>query len=182
MSEVQRNLGLRHRLFRRLVDDPVLYLDSLTPAELAYLNSPTGRQLLRRAADQAGFVLEERAEGVMLVDPDALATDSRFPDDAGTDRVAALLLLDVINESAAATTVEQLQVAASRRLAANPRWARKYRDADGVGRLVADALDVLGGFGLVRVAGTLVHALPAAARYAVGVTRTRGAGHEEDAS
>ena len=81
-------------VFRRLVDDPVLYLDELTAEERAYLASPTGRQLLRRAAEQAGFVLEERAEGVLLVDPDGIATDGRFPDDAGTAKVAALLLLD----------------------------------------------------------------------------------------
>ena len=186
VSETQRNLRLRHRVFRRLVDDPVLYLDSLTADERAYLNSPTGRRLLRRAAEQGGFVLEERAEGVLLVDPDALATDSRFPDDAGNDRVAALLLLDAINDSAAAMTTEQLQVAASRLLTDHPSWARGYRDADGVTRLVADALDVLSGFGLVRIDGTLVHPLPAAARYAVGATRTSETGtgearHEEDA-
>lgn len=182
VSEVQRNLWLRHRVFRRLADDPVLYLDDLTPDERAYLCSPTGRQLLRRAADQAGFVLEERAEGVMLIDPDALATDAKFPDDAGTDRVAALLLLDVINESVSPIAVEQLRLAASRLLAANPKWARGYREDDGAARLVTDALAVLGGLGLVRAAGALVHRLPAAARYAIGAVRTRAQDNEEDAS
>ena len=180
VSETQRNLWLRHRVFRRLIDDPVLYLDDLTPDERAYLNSPTGRQLLRRAAEQAGFALEERADGVMLIDPDAVATDTKFPDDAGTDRVAALLLLDVINAHAAAVTIDQLELAAGRLLAANPKWARGYQDTDGAGRLVAGALAVLGGFGLVRVTGTVVHPLPAAARYAVGVARTTGTSHEED--
>src|SRR5436305_377319 len=82
VSEVQRNLWLRHSVFRRLVDDPVVYYDELSADERAYLTSPTGRQLARRAAEQAGFVLEERAEGVLLVDVDSLATDTRFPDDA----------------------------------------------------------------------------------------------------
>ena len=59
------------------------------PDELAYLGSPTGRQIVRRAAEQGGFVLEERADGLLLVDPDGIATDSRFPDDSATARVAA---------------------------------------------------------------------------------------------
>ena len=83
---VQRNLWLRHSVFRRLVDDPVLYFDDLTAEERAYLASPTGRQLLRRAAEQAGFELEERAEGILLVDTDGIATDCRFPDDAAPPR------------------------------------------------------------------------------------------------
>ena len=93
-SAVQRNLWLRHAIFRRLADDPVLYLADLTDEERAYLASPTGRQLLRRAADQGGFVLEDRAEGVLFIDTEGLATDTRFPDDASTAKVAALLLLD----------------------------------------------------------------------------------------
>jgi uncharacterized protein (TIGR02678 family) len=169
VSEVQRNLWLRHSIFRRLADDPVLYLADLSAEERAYLASPTGRQLLRRAADQGGFVLEERAEGVLFIDAEGLATDSRFPDDASTAKVAALLLLDGIGGTA---TTEQLQVCASALLARFPRWAKSYRDEDGPAQLVADALAVLAGFGLVRVSAGLVTPLPAAARYAVGTLRS----------
>jgi uncharacterized protein (TIGR02678 family) len=179
VSEAQRNLWLRHSVFRRLVDDPVVYLDDLTPQERSYLCSPTGRQLLRRAAEQGGFLIEERAEGVMFVDPDGLATDGRFPDDTGTAKVAALLLLDVINATGAAMTREQLRLAASRLLDRNPRWAKAYRGVDGAGAMVSDAVAVLTGFGLVRVAGTLVHPRPAAARYAVGAPRTSEPSNEE---
>jgi len=168
VSEVQHNLWLRHSIFRRLVDDPVVYLDDLTEDERAYLNSPTGRQLLRRAAGEGGFLLEERAEGVLFVDPDGIATDSRFPDDANNAKVAALLLLDGIGS---VTTTEQLRLAANELLARFPSWAKGYRGDNGTHALVADALDVLRGFGLVRVADGLVHPLPAAARYAVGSTK-----------
>jgi uncharacterized protein (TIGR02678 family) len=146
VSEVQRNLWLRHSVFRKLVDDPVVHRDDLTPAELAYLESPTGGQLLRRAADQAGLLVEERAEGIMLIDPDGVATDSRFPDDSGNAKIAALLL------------------------GRFPKWAKGYRGEDGATRLVADALDVLREFGLVRLDSGVVRARPAATRYAV--TRT----------
>ncbi|WP_433261665.1 TIGR02678 family protein [Actinosynnema sp. CS-041913] len=169
-SEVQRNLWLRHSVFRKLVDDPVVHRDELTPAELAYLSSPTGGQLLRRAADQAGFLVEERAEGVMLVDPDGVATDSRFPDDSGNAKVAALLLLDVITAGAGPVAVEQLHAEAETLLGRFPNWAKGYRVEDGATRLVADALDVLRAFGLVRLDGGVVRARPAATRYAV--TRT----------
>lgn len=172
VSDLQRNLWLRHSIFRRLVDDPVVYLDDLSADERAYLGSPTGRQLLRRAAEEGGFLLEERAEGVMLVDPDGLATDSRFPDDASNAKVAALLLLD--SSTGAAVTTEQLHREAAALLARFPRWARGYRGETGVAQLVSDALEVLRGFGLVRVDGGLVHPLPAAARYALRATRATG--------
>jgi uncharacterized protein (TIGR02678 family) len=176
-SAVQRNLWLRHSIFRRLADDPVLYLADLTDEERAYLASPTGRQLLRRAADQGGFVLEDRAEGVLFIDTEGLATDTRFPDDASTAKVAALLLLDRMGGAAA--TTEQLQISASALLARFPRWAKAYREDDGPAQLVRDALAVLTGFGLVRVAGGLVQPLPAAMRYAVGTARTSDSASEE---
>jgi len=175
-SEVQRNLWLRHSIFRRLVDDPVLYVDDLSAAQRAYLASPTGRQLVRRAADQGGFILEDRAEGMLLVDPDAIATDSRFPDDASTAKVAALLLLDRMGGT---STLEQLTISASAVLAEFPRWAKSYRDDHGPAQLVSDALDVLVGFGLVQVTDGIVRMLPAAARYAVRAARSTGSVLEE---
>ncbi|MGW7533418.1 TIGR02678 family protein [Amycolatopsis sp. NPDC054798] len=168
-SDVQRNLWLRHSVFRRLVDDPVLYFEDLSSAERAYLASPTGRQLLRRAAEQGGFVLEERAEGVLLVDIESVATDSRFPDDAGNAKVAALLLLEKLTGP---VTVEQLRVEASGLLSRFPRWAEGYRGTDGAARLAADAIEVLMAFGLAQLSSGIVRPLPAAARYTVREART----------
>lgn len=177
VSETQRNLWLRHSIFRRLFDDPVVYLNELSADERAYLASPTGRQLLRRAASEAGFLLEERAEGVMLVDPDGLATDSRFPDDASNAKVAALHLLDRIG--ATTMTTEQLEREATTLLTRFPRWAKGYRGDDGARQLVSDALAVLSSFSLVRIDGGLVQPLPAAARYAMSEIRTTDSHHEE---
>ncbi|GAA3888709.1 hypothetical protein GCM10022243_62010 [Saccharothrix violaceirubra] len=171
-SEVQRNLWLRHSVFRKLVDDPVVHRDDLTPAELAYLSSPTGGQLLRRAADQAGLLVEERAEGVMLIDPDGVATDNRFPDDSGNAKIAALLLLDVITSAPGPVAVEQLRTEADALLGRFPKWAKGYRGEDGATRLVADAVDVLKAFGLVRLDSGVVRARPVATRYAVSRTST----------
>lgn len=171
-SEVQRNLWLRHTTFRKLLDDPVVYREALSADQLSYLDSLTGRRLVRKAATEAGFVLEERAEGWLLVDTDATATDGTFPDDSSTAKVAALLLLDTVLAAPGGSTPEQLRAAAGELFARFPRWARSYRWEDGADRLVADAVAVLRAFGLVSHAGERVRALPAAARYAVTSTRT----------
>lgn len=108
----------------------------------------------------------------MFVDPDALATDQRFPDE-GHAGAAALVLLDALLATPAGLTVEQLRAEAETVLRRAPQWAKRYRTDDGAERLAADATAVLLGFGLVRdVAGTVV-ARPAAARYAVGPVTTR---------
>jgi uncharacterized protein (TIGR02678 family) len=171
-SDVQRNLWLRHSVFRRLVDDPVVYREDLTAAELAYISSLTGRQLLKRAAEQGGFLVEERAEGVLFVDPDGYATDSKFPDDSSNAKVAALLLLDVITASASGVAPEQLSAEAERLLREFPRWAKGYRGDDGKEQLVADAVSVLSDFGLVRISDEVVVALPAASRYVLTGARS----------
>ncbi|WP_043620372.1 TIGR02678 family protein [Nonomuraea candida] len=165
-TETQRNLWARHSLIRRLLDEPVVYRDELTPAQAAYAASLTGRQLLRRAAEEAGFVLEERAEGFLLVDPDAVATDTRFPDDGSHAKVAALLMLDLLVTSGPVTAA-RLDEEAARLLRRFPQWAKAYQSDGGGPRLAADALEVLTLFGLARRSGDRVAALPAAARYRV---------------
>lgn len=171
-SDVQHNLWLRHTTFRKLLDDPVVYRADLSEAELSYLDSITGRKLARKAAAEAGFVLEERAEGWLLVDTDATATDGTFPDDSSTSKVAALLLLDSVVAEPGGLTPEQLRAAAESLFARFPQWARSYRSEDGADRLVADAVAVLRAFGLVRHTDGRVRALPAAARYSVTATHT----------
>jgi uncharacterized protein (TIGR02678 family) len=173
VSETQRNLWLRHCVLRRLFDEPVLYRDDLTDDELAYVASPTGRQILRRSVEQAGFVLEERAEGFLLVDPDSLATDARFPDDSSTAKVAALLLLEQIQELPGGATPEQLVAIGSGLLRRFPRWAKAYQSADGAERLADDAVSVLRDFGLAHHVGDRTVLRPAAFRYRVAGTVTR---------
>lgn len=165
-SDTQRNLWLRHSVLRKLVEQPVVYWADLTEEQRGYLASPTGRQIMRSAAEQAGFVLEERAEGMLLVDTDAIATDGKFPDDAAHAKVAALILLDSLNV-AAGMTEEQLYSRAESLLCEWPSWGKTYRSDGGTQRLVNDALGVLVDFGLVRRDGDLVFARPAAARYAL---------------
>lgn len=169
-SEVQRGLWLRHSILRRLFDEPVLYRARLSPAQADYLASPTGRQIMRRAAAQAGFVLEERAEGFLLVDPDAVATDSTFPDGGSHPKIAALALLDHLTSVGGVVRRDELQVQAAGLLHKYPSWAKAFRDDDGPERLADAALGVLVDFRLVHVDADAVRPLPAAFRYSVSLT------------
>ncbi|MEU6108904.1 TIGR02678 family protein [Streptomyces albidoflavus] len=165
VTDAQRNLHLRHSVLRRLFDDPVLYRSDLTEDQLAYVTSLTGRQILRRSVEQAGFLLEERAEGFLLVDPDGIATDIRFPDDTSTARVAALLLLEPLCAAPAGMLPEQLAEAVAGQLRRSPNWAKAYQSDDGPARLAEDAVRVLLGLGLAGRTGDRVVARPAAYRY-----------------
>ncbi|MET7328438.1 TIGR02678 family protein [Nonomuraea sp. NPDC005650] len=174
-TETQRNLWARHSLLRRLLDEPVVYRDELTPEQSAYAASLTGRQIIRRAAEEAGFVLEERAEGFLLIDTDATATDAKFPDDGSHAKVAALLMLDLL-VSSGPVRAARLDAEAAELLRRFPQWAKAYQSDGGGPRLAADALEVLDLFGLARRTGDRVAALPAAARYRVD----RGMAVQED--
>jgi uncharacterized protein (TIGR02678 family) len=179
VGDAQRNLWLRHSITRALLDDPVVYRDELTDAQLSYLTSPTGRRLVRQAAEQAGFVFEERAEGYLLVDPDGLATDQRFPDDASHPKIAALVLLDDLVSAGGPVSDADLAGRAAALLERFPSWAKTYRSEDGAARLAADAVDVLCAFKLAVREDGAVRARPAAARFAVAAPRSEDSGSEE---
>ncbi|MFF3630299.1 TIGR02678 family protein [Streptomyces sp. NPDC002164] len=173
-TNAQRNLRLRHSVLRRLFDDPVLYRADLAEDELAYITSLTGRQILRRSVEQAGFLLEERAEGFLLVDPDGIATDVRFPDDTSTARVAALLLLEPLCAAPAGMLPEQLAEVGADQLRRFPGWAKAYQSEDGPARLADDAVRVLLDVGLAGRARGRVVARPAAYRYRLTETTSPG--------
>ncbi|MFH8626570.1 TIGR02678 family protein [Streptomyces vietnamensis] len=177
-TDAQRNLRLRHSVLRRLFDDPVLYRADLAEDELAYVTSLTGRQILRRSVEQAGFLLEERAEGFLLVDPDAIATDVRFPDDTSTARVAALLLLAPLCATPAGLLPEQLAETGAELLRRFPSWARAYQSEEGPARLADDAVRILLDVGLAGRARDRVVARPAAYRYRL--TETTGPAPKND--
>ena len=92
-----RNRESRHRLARRLLDDPVVYFDSLDEDEAAYLANQRG-PLLRRLQQATGLVAEVRAEGLALVDPEGELTDEKMPAE-GTEGHLALLMAERLAES-----------------------------------------------------------------------------------
>jgi len=98
----------RVRLYRRLVEDPVV--------DRADLDAETRDILIRDRADLArdldedfGLVLEVRTEGALAYDPEDALTDMSFPG-AGTVEQAGLLLIAALLEGAAPTPGEGLHV------------------------------------------------------------------------
>lgn len=188
----QRLLRARHSLMRRLLDDPVVYTADLSTEEAEYAATLTGRGLLRRAAEEAGFRLEERAEGYLLVDPESRATDDVFPGE-GNVKQTALLLLDVLLDAAEPLPWPALVGKVEGLLARRPAWARSFRTEGGAAQLTGAALDVLVGHGLARAVpdedtvetgvgrgGPRYRPLPAAHRYAVDRAAFDGPASERD--
>jgi uncharacterized protein (TIGR02678 family) len=182
-SDDLRNRWARHRVARRLLDDPVTYLDDLIPAERDYLSSPSGRRWLRDRCSAAGLELEERSEGLLAVDPDSVATDSRFPAPQGNAYQLALLLADRLVPAApdgrrtlGRLTPEALRAAVHDVLDRYPAWARGEREGDGPMRLAQKAIGLLVAHGLAhRDPDGTTQALPALARYRIGEAIVHGA-------
>ena len=165
----QRMRWVRHTLARRLLDDPVTHFDDLGPTELDYLASSAGRKWLRDRVAEAGLELEERAEGLLAVDPDAIATDRLFPAPHGNAHQLALLLLDRLARPPGALEAADVRREVDAVLDRFPGWARSHREGDGPQRLAEEAIGLLVGFGLAgKDAGGTVTARPALARYRCG--------------
>ena len=81
---------MRRDLSRRLLDDPVVYADSLDASTRAYFLNQRGT-MAARLSEVAGLVAEQRAEGLALVDetgtlvsPDAAEQSLRAVQNART--------------------------------------------------------------------------------------------------
>jgi uncharacterized protein (TIGR02678 family) len=183
VSDETRNRWARHRLGRRLLDDPAVYLDDLSQVERDYAGSLSGRRWLRERTAAAGFELEERAEGLVAVDPDWIATDMRFPAPLGHAYQLALLLVDRLTTAGpdgrrqlGRLEPDQLRAEVNAVFARFPGWARGQREEGGPQRFAREAVDLLVSFGLAyrEPDGTVV-ARPAIARYRVAEPVLSGA-------
>lgn len=88
-----QRLGARHRVMRRLLDEPVTYYDDLDERERDWLTHSLGH--VHEVCDRdVGLVVERRAEGLATVDPARELTDETFPDGGSTVKHAALLLAE----------------------------------------------------------------------------------------
>ncbi len=171
-TEEGKNLRIRHRLMRRLVEEPVLYFDDLAEDERAYLSWQRA-YLIRQVEQWTGLSVEVRREGLAAVDADGRLSDVTFPATSSVAH-AALLVADELahrlrgNEGRAVPRGELLEFA--ERLFAQHRWAKRYRRAPrGAGLLLDHALDYLARLRLVRRRPEGVEPLPAIARYRVAV-------------
>ncbi|MFD8545043.1 TIGR02678 family protein [Streptomyces sp. NPDC059649] len=173
-TEELRLRALRHRLTRRLLDDPVVYYAELPEDERAYLVSQR-YAITRRITELTGLVPEARAEGVAMVDPDDELTDLRMPEQ-GTDGHVTLLIATHLAESEGPSDEAQL-AALIKELAIQHRsyWRKSAADPAAAAELAAQALDRLAALGLVSRNGETVTAKPALVRYALAAPTIRKA-------
>ncbi len=173
-TEEGANRRARHRLMRRLVEEPVLYLEDLEEAERGYLTSQR-HYLLGQVAAQTGLTVEVRREGLAAIDPAGRLSDLAFPA-TGTLSHAALLLAGHLADRARAAadpaspvSEEDLRACMEELLARYGHlWSKRYRDdPTGPGRLLDAALELLEQMGLLARGGVGVVARPAIARFGV---------------
>lgn len=169
----------RHSLMRRLVEEPVVYLDDLTEQELAYLRVQR-HTMIRNLEESCGFEVEVRAEGLACIDPDEHVTDLRFPSH-GTVAHAALLLSEEFTEHARTHpgngVVARPEIAdIVERLATEHRahWRADVTEKGGPERLAEEAIEYLSAFSLVRANHSGVTARPALARFRAIPSRDKG--------
>jgi uncharacterized protein (TIGR02678 family) len=186
-SEEGRRTALRHQLARRLLDDPVVYVETLDPEARAYFFNQRGA-MAARLCDAVGLVAEQRAEGLALVDEAGLLTDVAMPAE-GTDAHVTLLVAEYLaagqrrrraNGADAAQAVARdihehdiadfLHEAKARY---GRYWRKSAREPGAERELAAIAIERLEKLHLaVRDAGA-VRPLPALARFALGEAEIR---------
>ncbi|MBV9026293.1 MAG: TIGR02678 family protein [Streptomycetaceae bacterium] len=187
-TEDARNRQIRHRLSRRLLDDPVLYYADLDPDEQEYFARQRG-PMLRRLTEASGLTAEVRAEGVALIDSVGEATDIGMPEE-GTDGHATLLIAEKLAERLRRRPGEPIRVSALHRQVAKlvdehrAHWRKSATEPGAERELTALALRRLRALGLVELIETAkdgegeeaVRPLPALARFSYAPARIVGTG------
>jgi uncharacterized protein (TIGR02678 family) len=177
-SEDGRRAALRHRLARRLLDDPVIYLETLDPDGRAYFLNQRGA-MAARLCDASGLAAEQRAEGLALVDEAGLLTDVAMPAE-GTDAHVTLLVAGFLADrqrhgadrtAAGAEIVREHDIADFLHQAKGQYgryWRKSAREPGSEERLTTIAIDRLEKLHLAARRDGGVHPLPALARFALG--------------
>lgn len=176
-SDEGQRMALRHHLARRLLDDPVVYLDTLSTELRAYFVNQRGT-MASRLCEAAGLVAEQRAEGLALVDEDGELTDIAMPAE-GTEAHATLLVAEFLGsrrgpDMAALVPVHEVVVfLAEARVRYGSYWRKSAREVGAEHELAAVALERLQKLQLVTCTADQVRSLPALARFALGEADVR---------
>lgn len=165
-----RELRAKHRLMRRLLEEPIVYREELDDEEREYLDRH--QQGVAARLREAGLHPEVRVEGVATLDPTGeLAHPSRFPGE-GTVAQAALLLGDRMNQmcgSRQGTFIafhEVVVLVGRLREHFGPYWKQEFSGNDGDERLAEKAGRLLTDFKLVQRVPDGYRVRPALARFA----------------
>lgn len=166
-----QNEELQHCLVRRLLDDPVMYFDELTPREYEYFNMQ-GERILKELRSVTGLEVERRAEGVALLTPIAAWTDLGLPE-SGTRGHATLLLAEWFGARLRECTEIECRIAHEevfrfiQELAGKlqSRWRKNAGTKEGIHQIYQDAIEILQSLSLIDVRDDCVIPRPAVARY-----------------
>lgn len=173
-----RRTATRHRLSRRLLDDPVVYHDELDDSEREYLATQRGTMSARLAA-ASGLTAELRAEGFALVDEDGELSDERLPAQ-GTESHVTLLVAEFLGDAArkhpqrlfgAREVADYVADAAGE---FGRYWRKAAREPGAENALADQALQRLARLKLVEFRSGGVRARPALLRFALGEAEIRG--------
>ena len=185
-SDEGRRTALRRQLARRLLDDPVVYIDSLDAEARAYFINQRG-VMAARLCDATGLIAEQRAEGLALADEAGALTDVAMPAE-GTDAHATLLVAEFL---ATAERRGREIPGAARPFAAIIRgqdvidflrdsknsygkyWRKSAREPGAERELAEIALGRLEKLQLIVRDADTVHPRPALARFALGAAEVR---------
>jgi len=171
-SEEGRRTALRHHLARRLLDDPVIYLDTLDTDLRAYFVNQRGA-MASRLCEAAGLAAEQRAEGVALVDEDGELTDVAMPAE-GTEAHATLLVAEFLarrSRREAAVPIHTDEIVAfldQARKDHGSYWRKSAREPGAERELTSIALERLLKLQLIACTSDQVRPLPALARFSLG--------------
>jgi uncharacterized protein (TIGR02678 family) len=186
-SEEGRRTALRHHIARRLLDDPVVYLNTLAPEARSYFINQRGA-MASRLCEASGLVAEQRAEGLALVDEGGLLTDLAMPSE-GTDAHVTLLVAeylaaherrqrrDGVDAARAAAAATRQQDIAEHLREVRERfgryWRKSAREPGAERDLAVIAIERLEKLQLVERESDFVRPRPALARFALGEAEVR---------
>jgi uncharacterized protein (TIGR02678 family) len=180
-SEEGRRTALRHQLARRLLDDPVIYVETLESQTRAYFSNQRGA-MAARLCEATGLVAEQRAEGLALADETGSLTDVAMPAE-GTDAHVTLLVAEYLanrsrghavagaDEAGAFTGVPGHEIADFIRQARERYgryWRKSAREPGTESELADIAVERLEKLQLVERRAGSIRARPALARFALG--------------
>jgi uncharacterized protein (TIGR02678 family) len=198
-SEEGRRAAVRHHLARRLLDDPVVYIDSLAADARAYFVNQRGA-MAARLCEATGLTAEARAEGLALVDETGALTDVAMPAE-GTEAHATLLVADFLARGwrhsrpsgrgtpsanghvAPDLSIRMVDIAAFLREAKGrfgKYWRKSARMAGAEAELAETSVARLTKLHLVERRDDTVVPLPALARFHLGETTVRSRGARPD--
>jgi uncharacterized protein (TIGR02678 family) len=183
-SDEGRRTVLRRQMARRLLDDPVVYIDTLDVDSRAYFVNQRGAMAVR-LCDATGLIAEQRAEGLALVDEAGSLTDVAMPAE-GTDAHATLLvaefLASVYRQRPAGAPGLQVGLIREQDVVDHLReskhrygkyWRKSAREAGAERELAEIAIERLEKLQLIVREADKLHPRPAIARFALGDAEVR---------